>query len=80
MVCRDDTVMLIVDSDWGGKDGEVCFLTVHLDNELTEGRVTGDMQSRREDDRLVLRRLWLNLWTRESEVFTLDIPVSQTMY
>jgi len=34
----------------------VCLPTVHLDEELKEGRVADDRQITREDDRRVLKR------------------------
>jgi serine/threonine protein kinase len=54
IICKDDSVMLI-DFDWGGKEGEVSYPTLNLNGELLQGRVSGDLRITKEDDRRVLR-------------------------
>jgi serine/threonine protein kinase len=53
IICKNDSVMLI-DFDWGGKEGEVFYPTSNLNDELLQGRVSGDLRITKEDDRRVL--------------------------
>ena len=53
IICKGDSVML-VDFDWGGKDGEASYPTPNLNNELLQGRVSTDLVIRKADDRRVL--------------------------
>jgi len=50
IICKDDSVMLI-DFDWGGKEGEVSYHTLNLNAELLEDRVSDDLRITKEDDR-----------------------------
>ena len=43
ILCKEESVMLL-DFDWGGKDGEVFYPTENLNNELQEGRVSDDLR------------------------------------
>jgi len=54
IICKNDSVMLI-DFDWGGKEGEVSYPTSNLNAELLQGRVSGDLRVTKEDDRRVLK-------------------------
>ena len=54
IICENDSMML-VDFDWGGKEGDVSYPTLNLNAELLEGRVTGDLCIMKEDDRQVLK-------------------------
>jgi Ser/Thr protein kinase RdoA (MazF antagonist) len=55
IICKEDCMMLI-EFDWGGKDGEVFYPTAHLNDELRQGRVSDDLRITKEDDRRVLRK------------------------
>jgi hypothetical protein len=56
ILCKGDSVML-VDFDWGGKDGEVFYPTGNLNDELREGRASNNnLRITKEDDRRVLGR------------------------
>jgi RIO-like serine/threonine protein kinase len=54
IICKNDSVMLI-DFDWGGKEGEVSYPTSNLNAELLEDRVSDDLRITKEDDRRVLK-------------------------
>ena len=54
IICKNDSVMLI-DFDWGGKEGDVSYPTLNLNAELLQGRVSGDLRITKEDDRRVLK-------------------------
>jgi len=54
IICKNDSVMLI-DFDWGGKEGHVSYPTPNLNPELLQGRVSGDLRIMKEDDRRVLK-------------------------
>jgi serine/threonine protein kinase len=54
IICKNDSVMLI-DFDWGGKEGEVSYPTSNLNAELLKGRVSDDLRITKEDDRRVLK-------------------------
>ena len=54
IICENDSMML-VDFDWGGKEGDVSYPTLNLNAELLEGRVTGDLCIMKEDNRQVLK-------------------------
>ncbi|KIM81444.1 hypothetical protein PILCRDRAFT_787677 [Piloderma croceum F 1598] len=54
IICKNDSVMLI-DFDWGGKEGEVSYPTSNLNAELLQGRVSGDLRIMKEDDKRVLK-------------------------
>ncbi|KAL5492142.1 hypothetical protein ACEPAI_3589 [Sanghuangporus weigelae] len=47
---------ILVDFDWGGKDGEVSYPTVQLCEELMTGRNISDLKIRKQDDLRILRR------------------------
>ncbi|KIM72228.1 hypothetical protein PILCRDRAFT_99398 [Piloderma croceum F 1598] len=53
IICKNDSVMLI-DFNWGGKEGEVSYPTSNLNAELLQGRVSGDLRIMKEDDRRVV--------------------------
>jgi len=53
IICKGDHMML-VDFDWGGKDGEVFYPTANLNDELLQGRVYGDLRITKDDDKRVL--------------------------
>jgi hypothetical protein len=53
IICSGDSMMLI-DFDWGGKDGEAVYPTLNLNDELLLGRVSKDLKITKEDDRRVL--------------------------
>ena len=56
ILCKGDSLML-VDFDWGGKDGEVFYPTGNLNHELREGRASNNnLRITKEDDRRVLGR------------------------
>jgi len=55
IICKDDSVMLI-DFDWGGKDGDVFYPTPNLNEELLQGRASDDLRITKEDDRRVLMK------------------------
>ena len=52
---------MLVNFDWGGKDGEVSYPSANLNNELLQGRVSTDLVSRKADDRWVLTQWTLAL-------------------
>ena len=54
IICKEDRMMLI-DFDWGGKDGEVFYPTANLNDELQQGGASHDLRITKEDDRRVLR-------------------------
>ena len=49
IICNGDSVMLI-DFDWSGKDGEVSYPTLQLNDELVRGRRFDNLIIRKEDD------------------------------
>jgi serine/threonine protein kinase len=53
IMCHEESVMLI-DFDWGGKDGEAVYPTLNLNDELLQGRESDDLKITREDDQRVL--------------------------
>ena len=61
ILCKEEYVMLL-DFDWGGKDGEVFYPTENLNNELQEGRVSDDLRITKEDDRRVLGKTLAKLY------------------
>ncbi|KAL5492044.1 hypothetical protein ACEPAI_3491 [Sanghuangporus weigelae] len=48
--------VILVDFDWGGKDGEVSYPTVQLCEELMTGRNISDLKIRKQDDLRILQR------------------------
>jgi len=71
IICKNDSVMLI-DFDWGGKEGEASYPTSNLNDELLRGRVSGDLGITKEDDRRVLKNTLARLMaTHGSLSFTL---------
>jgi len=42
---------MLIDFDWGGKEGEVSYPMLNLNAELLEDRVSGDLKITKEDDR-----------------------------
>jgi len=63
IICKNDSVMLI-DFDWGGKEGEVSYPTSNLNAELLEDRVSDDLIITKEDDRRVLKNTLAKLMDR----------------
>ena len=53
IVCEGESVMLL-DFDWGGRDGVVSYPTWKLNDELSVGRVSEDLKITKDDDRRVL--------------------------
>jgi tRNA A-37 threonylcarbamoyl transferase component Bud32 len=62
IICKGDSVMLI-DFDWGGKDGQVFYRTANLNQELRDGRASNDLRIIQEDDRRVLGKTLAKLAT-----------------
>lgn len=54
IICKNDSMML-VDFNWGGKEGDVSYPMLNLNAELLEGRVAGDLCIMKEDNRQVLK-------------------------
>jgi tRNA A-37 threonylcarbamoyl transferase component Bud32 len=54
IICKNNSVMLI-DFDWGGKEGEVSYPSFDLNTELLEDRMSDDLRITKEDDRRVLK-------------------------
>ena len=54
IICKNDSVMLI-DFDWGGKEGEVSYPTSDLNVELLKDRVSDDLRITKEDNRQILK-------------------------
>lgn len=50
----DDSKVMLIDFDWGGKAGEVSFPTRQLNPELSHGRTADDLKITKEDDKRVL--------------------------
>ena len=46
---------MLIDFDWGGKEGEVSYPMLNLNAELLEDRVSDDLRITKEDDRRVLK-------------------------
>jgi hypothetical protein len=53
IACEGQSVMLL-DFDWGGKEGEACYPTWRLNDELLAGRVSEDLKITKDDDLRVL--------------------------
>ncbi len=53
IACEGLSVILL-DFDWGGKEGEACYPTWRLNDELLAGRVSEDLRITKDDDRRVL--------------------------
>ena len=53
IVCSGQQVILL-DFDWGGKDGEATYPTALLCKELMEGRTSNGLKIRKEDDKRIL--------------------------
>jgi hypothetical protein len=53
IACEGQSVMLL-DFDWGGKEGEACYPTWRLNDELLAGRVSEDLRITKDDDLRVL--------------------------
>jgi serine/threonine protein kinase len=53
IVDKDERVLL-VDFDWGGKDGETVYPRWDLNSELQNGRTHNDLRIRKEDDERIL--------------------------
>ena len=54
IACEGQSVMLF-DFDWGGKEGEACYPTWRLNDELLAGRDSKDLTITKDDDLRVLR-------------------------
>ncbi|KAG9309505.1 hypothetical protein JVU11DRAFT_10477 [Chiua virens] len=50
----DDNRVMLIDYDWGGKEGEVFYPHSHLNPQLTEQRNQSDPQIKKDDDERVL--------------------------
>lgn len=55
ILCKGD-LMMIIDFDWGGKEGEAFYPTANLNQELLEGRISDNFRITKEDDTRVLRK------------------------
>ena len=44
MISDDEYTLMLVDFDWGGKDGQVSYPTLNLNDELLVGRVSDDLK------------------------------------
>ena len=55
ILCNGESVML-VDFDWGGKDGEALYPTGNLNYELLEGRASNNLRITKADDWRVLEK------------------------
>ena len=47
--------VMLIDFDWGGKDGEAHYPTVQLCQELLTGRILSDLNIRKRDDLRILQ-------------------------
>lgn len=53
IIIEGDRVLLL-DFDWGGREGEVSYPTARLCKELTEGRSHNGLKITKEDDKRIL--------------------------
>jgi hypothetical protein len=54
IIVENDERVLLVDFDWGGKDGETVHPRWDLNSELQDGRTHNDLRIRKEDDERIL--------------------------
>ena len=54
MISGDEHILILVDFDWGGKDGQVFYPTPNLNDELLVGRVSDNPKITKVDDIRVL--------------------------
>jgi serine/threonine protein kinase len=54
IIVEDDERVLLVDFDWGGRDGETVYPRWDLNSELKDGRTHSDLKIRKEDDERIL--------------------------
>ena len=54
IIVENDERVLLVDFDWGGKDGETAYPRWDLNSELQDGRTHNDLRIRKEDDERIL--------------------------
>jgi hypothetical protein len=60
ILCNRDKVMLI-DFDWGGKEGEAFYPLMRLNPELTHGRYDTSLKISKDDDLRVLQNMFSKL-------------------
>ena len=61
IICKDDGHLMLVDFDWGGKDGEVSYPLWMLNSELLKGRKSDNLRITKEDDEWVLKKTLENI-------------------
>ena len=54
IIVEKDERVLLIDFDWGGKDGETVYPRWDLNSELQDGRTHNDLRIRKEDDERIL--------------------------
>ena len=54
IIIEDDERVLLVDFDWGGRDGDTVYPRWYLNSELKDGRTHNDLKIRKEDDERIL--------------------------
>ncbi|KAF8622261.1 hypothetical protein AX15_007155 [Amanita polypyramis BW_CC] len=54
IIVEKDEQVLLVDFDWGGKDGETVYPRWDLNSELQDGRTHNDLRIQKEDDERIL--------------------------
>ena len=54
IIVEDDERVLLIDFDWGGRDGETVYPRWDLNSELKDGRTHNDLKIRKEDDERIL--------------------------
>ena len=54
IIVEGDDRVLLVDFDWGGRDGEAVYPRWDLNSELKDGRTHNDLKIRKEDDDRIL--------------------------
>ena len=70
MISGDEYTLMLVDFDWGGKDGQVSYPTLNLNDELLVDRVSDDLKITKVDDirvlNLTLKKLRRSPWVVSS--------------
>ncbi|EDR05746.1 uncharacterized protein LACBIDRAFT_329298 [Laccaria bicolor S238N-H82] len=61
IIVEDGERVLLVDFDWGGRDGETAYPKWNLHPELKDGRTYNDLKIRKEDDERILAYAFSNL-------------------
>ena len=54
MISGDEHILMLVDFDWGGKDGQVFYPTPNVNDELLVGRASDNLKITKADDIRVL--------------------------